>query len=221
MKNIKNFLLFVFGCAAVGACLYFVTFGNILRLEGIAYATAAALSVLMCALGVYLLTFLLIKEKKRGEDGFDFGMFDPGENKSAGLADRINEYIAQIKQLNAYIAEAGISEELSQIEEIMRKMLPLLEDETMTANRRGQLSEFFECYMPVIVKILNSYRRIENNKLKGGNAAETKAQISKIMPVIKKGFEKELDNMFTDEMVDITADVKVIESMLSKDGLAD
>ena len=220
MKNIKNFLLFVLGCAAAGCLLYFFIAINIFRIEGMAFAAMAALSVLMCALIVYLLSFLLIKEKKR-DDAFDFGMFGSGGDKTAGLIEKTDGYIAQIKQQNDYIADAGISSELSQIEEIMRKMQPLLKEDTVSANRKGQLSEFFECYMPIIVKILNSYKRIENNRLKGSNADETKAQIAKIMPVIKKGFEKELDNMFTDEMVDITADVRVLESMLSKDGLAD
>ncbi|MCL1792246.1 MAG: hypothetical protein FWG34_00090 [Oscillospiraceae bacterium] len=219
----KKILLFVFGCAAIGAGLYFAVFGNIFRLEGFARAVMSVLSVVMCALLVYLLSFLLIagKKPKEKEADFDFSMFGSGEERTAGLIDRINKYIAEMKQLNAYIADEGISGELSQIEEILRKMQPLLKDETIPAGRQGQLAEFFECYMPIIVKILNSYRRIENNRLKGGNADETKAQISKIMPVIKKGFEKELDNMFTDEMVDVTADVRVIESMLSKDGLVD
>lgn len=217
----KNFLLFVFGCAAAGYCLYFVIVGNIFNLQGFWYIFVVLLALVICALVIYLLSFLLIREKKREAPGFDFGLFAPGEDKAAALGGKIEGYAEKIRELNAYIDDAGISNELSQIEEIMRKMRPMPDDETMTANRRGQLSEFFECYMPVIVKILNSYTYIEKNKLKGGNAEETKTQISKIMPVIRKGFEKELDNMFTDEMVDITADVKVLESMLSKDGLTD
>jgi len=217
---VKNFLLFVCGCAAAGYCLYFVIIGNIFNLQGFSYTLVVVLALAICALAVYLLSFLLIKEKKQNL-GFDFGLFASGEEKAAGLGGKIDGYAAEMRQINAYIDDAGISSELLQIEEIMRKMRPLLDDETMTSGRRGQLADFFECYMPIIVKILNSYMRIEKNRLKGGNAEETKAQISKIMPFIRKGFEKELDNMFTDEMVDITADVKVLESMLSKDGLTD
>ena len=217
---VKNLLLFVLGCAAVGFCLYFVIVQNIFGLQEFMYGLVLVLSLVMCALVIYLLTFLLIKKKKQSEV-FDFGMFGSGEDKTVGLEGRISVYIAEIRQLNEYIADDGISGELSQIEEIMKKMQPLLKDETITVKRIGQLSEFFEYYMPLIVKILNSYRRIETSALKGENAAETKAQISKIMPVIKKGFEKELDNMFTDEMIDITTDVEVLKSMLSKDGLVD
>jgi len=223
MKNfrVKNFLLFVLGCAAAGLFLYFVIVGRIFILKGLAYALVVVLSVLMCALIIYSLSFLLIKGKKPESPAFDYGMFNLGADGAEGLGERIGGYIAELRELNAHIADAGISGELSQIEGIMRKMQPLLAEETVTAGRKRQLSEFFEYYMPLIVKILNSYRRIEVSELSGQNAAQTKAQVAKIMPVIRKGFEKELDNMFTDEMIDITTDVNVLKSMLSKDGLID
>ena len=214
-------MLFVLGVAAVGLCLYFVIVRNIFGLQEFMYGFVLVLSLVMCALVVYLLTFLLIKLKKSQPEGFDFGMFGAGEDKTVGLEGRIGVCVAEIRRLNDQIADDGISGELAQIEEIMKKMQQQLKDDTITAKRTLQLSEFFEYYMPLIVKILESYKRIETSELKGENAAQTQAQVSKIMPVIKTAFEKELDNMFTDEMIDITTDVEVLKSMLSKDGLID
>ena len=75
--------------------------------------------------------------------------------------------------------------------------------------------------MPTTIKILNSYRRIENQNLTGDNATETKKRVEQSLPLVKNAFEKELDYMFSEEMLDITTDIDVLEAMLSKDGLID
>lgn len=137
------------------------------------------------------------------------------------LIDKIDVYLIEIKLLNDSIEDKSVSNELDDIEKIIRKIHTHLKDETSATKRTGQLDQFFEYYMPTVVKILNSYRRIESNELTGNNAMETKKRVTETLPFIKRAFEKELDYMFTDEMLDITTDIDVLESMLSKDGLID
>ena len=137
------------------------------------------------------------------------------------LIDKIDVYLIEIKLLNDSIEDEAVSVELSEIEKIMLKIQSQLKDETKANKRTGQLDQFFEYYMPTVVKILNSFRRIETHELSGDNATETKKRVAEALPFIKRAFEKELDYMFTDEMLDITTDIDVLESMLSKDGLID
>ena len=137
------------------------------------------------------------------------------------LIDKIDVYLIEIKLLNDSIDDAAVSNELLAIESIMSKIQAQLKDETKATKRISQVDQFFEYYMPTVVKILNSYRRIETHELTGDNATETKKRVSEALPFIKRAFEKELDYMFTDEMLDITTDIDVLESMLSKDGLID
>jgi len=219
--NIRNLALFLAGCLIVGIYVAFVIVKNILDLQGFAYVTVTVLSLAVCGLAVYLLTFLIIKENKQRFSAYDFGALAVNGGGVEQLMNKINGHIIKIKQLNDYIKDKNISDDLSQIEKNIYKIQKQLKDEAINAKRIEQAEEFFDYYMPLIIKILNSYRRIETDELTGKNATETKKQVSAILPLIKKAFEKELDYMFTDEMIDITTDIKVLESMLSKDGLLD
>jgi len=219
--NIRNIVLFVLGCLIVGIFVNFIIVRNIFALQGLVYIIITVLSVIMCGLVIYLFTFLIIKENKQKIPGNGFGTISSDSEQVKKLIAKISEHLVKIKQLNAYISDKNISDELSETEKNIYKIQNQLKDETVSVKRINQLEEFFEYYMPLIVKILNSYKRIETNELTGKNATETKNQVSAILPLIKKAFEKELDYMFTDEMLDITTDIKVLESMMAKDGLID
>ena len=139
------------------------------------------------------------------------------------LNERIDLYLIEVKLLNDSIDDDFISSELADIENNLKKIQVQLNDDTKSdiPKRISQLSDFFDYYMPTTIKILNSYRRIESQNLTGDNAMETKRRVEESLPFIKKAFSKELDNLFSDEMMDITTDIDVLESMLSKDGLID
>lgn len=221
---LKRVVLFVFGCLAVGIFINYVIVKNIFALQGFVYIAMIALSVLMCGLIMYLLTFLIIKSGKQKSAGYSFDVSvsdGGGEVSLEKLIDKVGEHLAKVKQLNDYIEDKAVSDELSEIERSMRKIQVQLKAKTVGFRAAERLEEFFDYYMPLTVKILNSYRRIETNELRGKNAEETKKQVSAALPLIKKAFEKELDYMFTDEMLDITTDIKVLEAMLAKDGLSD
>ena len=146
----------------------------------------------------------------------------PEERALKDLNERMDLYAIEIKLLNDSIGDEFISNELVEIEKILKKIQVQLNDEADIAaqpKKVDQLSEFFDYYMPTTIKILNSYRRIEKQKLTGDNATETKKRVEESLPFIRKAFEKELDNMFSAEMLDITTDIDVLEAMLSKDGL--
>ena len=146
----------------------------------------------------------------------------PEERELKDLNERMDLYLIEVKLLNDSIGDEFISNELFEIEKTLKKIQVQLNDEakiSSRAKRAEQLSEFFDYYMPATVKILNSYRRIEKQSLTGENATETKKRVEESLPFIRKAFEKELDNMFSEEMLDITTDIDVLEAMLSKDGL--
>ena len=145
----------------------------------------------------------------------------PEQKALKDLNERINLYFIEIKLLNDSIGDAFISNELHEIENTLKKIHIQLNDEALMAKSKKveQLGEFFDYYMPTTIKILNSYRRIENQNLTGDNAMETKKRVEESLPFVRQAFDKELDNMFSDEMIDITTDIDVLESVLSKEGL--
>ena len=145
----------------------------------------------------------------------------PEELALKDLNERINLYFIEIKLLNDSIGDEFISGELSEIEATLKKIQTHLNENSPTSKTKKveQLTGFFDYYMPTTIKILNSYSRIESQNLTGENATETKKRVEESLPFVRRAFEKELDNMFSDEMLDITTDIDVLEAVLSKEGL--
>jgi len=145
----------------------------------------------------------------------------PEERELKDINERINLYFIEIKLLNDSIGDEFISNELYEIENTLKKIQVRLNDDSRVSKSKKveQLTQFFDYYMPTTIKILNSYRRIEKQNLTGENAMETKKRVEESLPFVRKAFEKELDNMFSDEMIDITTDIDVLEAVLSKEGL--
>jgi hypothetical protein len=147
----------------------------------------------------------------------------PEERDLKDLNERIDLYFIEIKLLNDSIGDGFISSELLGVENALKKIQTQLNDPAQKSRPKKveQLGQFFDYYMPTTIKILNSYRRIEKQNLTGDNAMETKKRVEESLPFIRKAFEKELDNMFSEEMLDITTDIDVLEAMLAKDGLVE
>jgi hypothetical protein len=143
----------------------------------------------------------------------------PEERALKDLNERINLYFIEIKLLNDSIGDEFISGELFEIEKNLKKIQFHLNEKSDAPRTKKveQLSQFFDYYMPTTVKILNSYRRIESQELTGEYATETKKRVEESLPFVRAAFEKELDNMFSDEMIDITTDIDVLEAVLSKE----
>ena len=162
-----------------------------------------------------------ITPKQAKENAATLKAMTPEERALKDLNERIDLYAIELKLLGDSIDDGFISSELSEIERNLKKIQTQLNDDAQKSKDKKveQLSTFFDYYMPATVKILNSYRRIEKQNLTGDNAMETKKRVEESLPFIRKAFEKELDNMFSEEMIDITTDIDVLEALLSKDGL--
>jgi hypothetical protein len=140
--------------------------------------------------------------------------------KTVEMVRKIDAYIGEINLLSRFITDADILKELAEIKKILAKMTALLKEEG-SEGRFEHLEYFFSYYFPTVKKILESYNQIERQNFNVGSAVETKQRIAESIPFIREAFEKELDNMYKNKMLDITTDIDVLEAMLSKDGLLD
>ena len=75
-------------------------------------------------------------------------------------------------------------------------------------------------YLPTTLKILRAYAQLEDQEVEGENISAAMERIENMMDKVVEGFEKQLDQLFQGDALDITADVEVLERMLAKDGLS-
>mgnify|MGYP005943723049 CR=1 FL=1 len=68
--------------------------------------------------------------------------------------------------------------------------------------------------------IQRAYAQLEDQEVAGENITAAMERIEGMMDKVVEGFEKQLDQLFQGDALDITSDVEVLERMLSKDGLS-
>lgn len=127
-----------------------------------------------------------------------------------------NEMLTRIRRANDLIANEEMSDKLDEIEQLTRKIFKLLEDRPEKAD---SLHSFTGYYLPQTLKITETYARMEAQGVEGENITEAKRKIAAALDKLVDGYRQQLDQLFADDVVDITADIAVMEQMLARDGL--
>lgn len=141
------------------------------------------------------------------------------EPKSAKAAEEEeDDILRQIREVNDQIPDASMTAKIDRIEEITRKILAY---QKAHPDREAQLRSFLNYYLPTTLKILRAYAQLDAQGIEGENIGMAKKRIEGMMDQVVAGYEKQLDKLFTDDVMDITTDVEVLENMLRKDGLAE
>lgn len=138
---------------------------------------------------------------------------DIPDDKAESVADST---LKHIREINDDIDNPELSRKIDRIEELTAKIFRLLE---ARPEKAGELKSFMNYYLPQTLKILENYAKLEEQDVEGENIRETKQKIEDMMDKIVDGYETQLDKLFADDALDISADLKVMETMLEKDGL--
>lgn len=107
---------------------------------------------------------------------------------------------------------------LKEINETVSKIITVVEN---NPKKEKMLNNFFDYYLPVLIKIVNRYDEIENQKLisKEGKSFMTKAD--KMISDTNKSFKHILSNLYEDDIIDADADMKVYNLMMKADGIVE
>ena len=124
--------------------------------------------------------------------------------------------LRRIREVNDAIANPELSKKIYRIEELTEKIFKLLKERPEKAS---ELRSFMNYYLPQTLKILEMYSRLEAQGIEGENIGEAKQRIETMMDKVVDGYESQLDKLFAEDVMDISADIRVMEQMLEKDGL--
>lgn len=151
-------------------------------------------------------------------DGVQDAPFSEPAEESAPASELSNSEatLRRIRQLNDAIAHPGLSRKIDRIEELTAKIFRLQDERP---EKSGELRQFMNFYLPQTLKMLEIYSKMESQGVEGENIAEAKQKIEAMMDKLVDGYETLLDKLFAEDVIDISADLKVMENMLAKDGL--
>ena len=142
-------------------------------------------------------------------------VFQPEEKKEEAVS-RNERILQQIRADNDLIADEEVSRKIDRIEDLTRKIFAILDQRP---EKEAQLYNFMNYYLPTTLKALESYARLEAQGIETDAIRQAKQKINHALDELADGYEKQLDKLFEDDVVDITADIDVMRKMLQKDGL--
>ncbi len=122
--------------------------------------------------------------------------------------------LRQIRHANDRIADEELSAKIDRLEEVAGRIFRLVESEP---EKKATASTFLNYYLPTTQKLLDAYAEFEEAGVSGENLNQAKAKIRKTMDNIVLGFERQLDELYRSDAMDIDSDIRVMESMLRRD----
>ncbi len=124
--------------------------------------------------------------------------------------------LERLKAANAEIPHPGITNDLDRMtkagEQIFRELGR--DPRKVTLVRR-----FMNYYLPTAEKLMEQYKLLSAAEVKGENIQSAMQRIESSMGMIADAFTKCADNLFKDDEMDIDAEIKVMQTMLSGDSL--
>ena len=124
--------------------------------------------------------------------------------------------LREIKAVNDAIPGEEMTRKIDRIGEITKK---ILDYQHQNPAKAGELRQFLNYYLPTTLKLLKTYAQLDAQGVEGDNITASKQRIEGMMDKVVEGFEKQLDQLFQTDAMDIATDVEVLERMLEKDGL--
>ena len=123
--------------------------------------------------------------------------------------------LRSIRRSNDRIADPELSRKMDRLEEIAGKILKLVEEDPA---KKNQAATFLNYYLPTTEKLLDSYADFEEAGVSGENLTQAKEKIRRTMDSIMAGFERQLDALYHADAMDVDSDIRVMETMLRRDG---
>lgn len=126
--------------------------------------------------------------------------------------------VSRIQQINDDIPDFKISAQLKQIEILTASIIDQVEKKP---DKLKEVRQFMNYYLPTTIKLLEQYVQMQNVGMRGENIASGMKQIEELLDKVIIAFQKQLDSLFERDVVDITADIQVMEQMMAAQGLTE
>ncbi|WP_297135173.1 5-bromo-4-chloroindolyl phosphate hydrolysis family protein [Terrisporobacter sp.] len=127
-------------------------------------------------------------------------------------------YIEQIKTVRNELYREEIATKLDKLGNIANQIICYVEK---NPKKIQEVNKFINHYLPITIKLINSYKEINNQLVQGDNIENAKSEIEKSIDLINKAFENLLDDLFEDAVLDISTDISVLKTLFKQEGLAE
>ncbi len=135
------------------------------------------------------------------------------------------EMIREMKNLNnqiyLMISKVDSSNLKANIKEIVENTTKIIEKVSKDKESLKKIRTFIDYYLPVTLKILKKYDEIENQRLNSKDSKEFMKTVEEKVGVIAKAFKGQLSALYQSDLIDVDAELGVLENMLKSEGYSD
>ena len=147
---------------------------------------------------------------------------DPEPDTGNAELDRVllrgRQDLQTIEKINAAIPDEKLSKQLDELASLTRKIFQEVQE---APEKLPQIRRFMDYYLPTTISLLQKYEKFHTREIAGQNSREAMAQIGQLLDKILVAFQKQLDTLFDADVMDITAEIRVMEQMLQSSGLTE
>lgn len=132
---------------------------------------------------------------------------------------QVEEGRAQLKALRE--KPTGDEKIDTQIVRMYESGMKVFEAVAQKPEKAVQVRKFMNYYLPTTAKLMQHYFTLREMGGKGEHVTKALGDIRNSIARIADAFEKQLDNLYRAEAMDVSSDIDVMEAMLAADGLTD
>ena len=176
---------------------------------GLSIALIPSLAIGCAAFGASELVFSDVKTKGKLKD------------TNRELYDKINVAKKQnneILNLIPKVEKIETRKNLNEIHTTVNKIIGVVEKDNKNEDK---LDNFFDYYLPVLIKIVKRYDEIENQRLISKEGKSFMVKADKMIEETTKAFQTILSSLYHKDLVDADAEMKVYDLMLKADGIVE
>ena len=166
----------------------------------------------------YLNSIKSYNKRKSSEEAENLYKKDTENSELAAVIEIGEKYISSINSVNSSLYGNNVCIKIDEMVEIIRNIFDNIKK---NPDNLPLVKKFLNHYLPITLKLITSYKVLNEQTIEGENIRKAKSEIEKSIDLINTAFKKLLDDLFKDIMLDVSSDISVLETLFSQEGLTE
>lgn len=121
------------------------------------------------------------------------------------------DFTKEMKTMSLKLKKTNVGLIANEIFLLSEKLFNIVE---MDDQKIRNIQPFIDYYLPTTLKVLNEYEKISSLPQEGKNVAEMTGKIEEVLDKVKKAFTAEIDRVYGEDTLDLSAEITVLNHMI-------
>ncbi len=126
--------------------------------------------------------------------------------------------LEQLRTLNAKLPDPDVT---ARLDEIIRLTGQIRDKLSQSPDKSRQTRRFLEYFLPTTIQLLTRRLELEQSGVDTENVTRARGRIDEMLSGVETACRRQLDDMYENDLVDITAEIKVMQQLMAAEGLSE